>query len=303
MESRRILLTGATGFLGKSIYKELNGRFNFLRLGRSVGNDIQVDLSKEIPKLTDRVDLIVHAAGKAHVIPSNLQEAKEFDQVNVVGTQNLILGIEQSGFLPAEFVFISSVAVYGKEMGNLLDETCSLLGSTPYAKSKIKAEQLLVDWCDKKEIRLTILRLPLLVGKNPPGNLGSMIRWMKRSLYVSIGSGQCRKSMVLVNDVAQFIPRVALIGGTYNLTDGCNPTMVELEEALAKQLGVRKPIRVPNKVISGFAKIGDLLGSWFPINSNVYAKLTNELTFSDEQARKLAGWSSSSVISNLSINV
>lgn len=299
MESRRVLLTGATGFLGRSIISELSSQFSFVRLGRAAENDIKIDLSVEIPKLNMSVDCVIHAAGKAHSIPTNQKEAKEFEDVNIIGTQNLIYGIERSEFLPREFVFISSVAVYGQEVGKLLAESCPLAGSTPYAISKIKAEQLVTEWCSKNEIRLTILRLPLLVGKNPPGNLGSMIRGMKRSLYVSIGSGQCRKSMVLVSDVAKFIPKVALVGGTYNLTDGYNPTMFELEEALAKRLGVRKPIRIPNKVVAGFAKIGDMVGHWFPINSNIYSKLTNELTFSDELARSHAGWRSSSVILNL----
>jgi nucleoside-diphosphate-sugar epimerase len=299
----KVLLTGASGFLGNAIKQELSSSIDLVTLGRSSSNQLVVDLAKGKPDILTPVNWVIHAAGHAHVVPRSDEQKKKFFQVNVDGTKHLLDELDKIVPRIKAFVFISSVAVYGKETGNNITEEEQLLGSSSYALSKIEAEKLISDWCLKNQIKLSILRLPLLVGKNPPGNLGSMIRWMKRSLYISIGSGQCRKSMVLVNDVAQFIPRVALIGGTYNLTDGYNPTMAELEEALAKHLGVRKPIRVPNKVISGFAKFGDLLGHWFPINSITYTKLTNELTFSDELARRKTDWSSNSVISNLSKNV
>ena len=197
------------------------------------------------------------------------------------------------------FVFISSVAVYGKEEGNLIDENTPLSGDTPYAKSKINTEELLKSWTSENNIILTNLRLPLVVGESPPGNLGAMIRMLKRGLYLGIGSGATRKSMVLAEDVGHFIPVVAAIGGTYNLTDGHHPSMLELECAIAEKLHKSKPWRLPDLFIRIMAGAGDFLGDRFPVNSKQFAKLTSTLTFSDARARNMAGWSPHSVINHL----
>jgi nucleoside-diphosphate-sugar epimerase len=181
------------------------------------------------------------------------------------------------------------------ESGSEIAETHPLLGVSPYAKSKINAEKIVQEWCSQNRIMLTILRLPLVVGYNPPGNLGMMIKWMKRGLYVGIGSGQTRKSMVLAEDVARFIPIIQQVGGTYNLTDGVHPSMQELENALARAFGKSKPLRFPERWLRTLAKAGDTLGDRTPLNTNRLAKLTSTLTFSDGKARK-EGWSPRSVL-------
>lgn len=299
MVSETILVTGATGFLGKIICQELVSDYTVDTLSRSSNNTYRVDLAREIPIFEKQFRTIVHAAGKAHVIPQTKKEENEFYETNVLGTRHLVDALERSGRLPLEFVFISSVAVYGLEEGELITEDFALLGETPYAKSKIQAEVYLLDWCKANSVRLTILRLPLLVGQNPPGNLGAMIRMMNRGLYLGIGSGSARKSMVLATEVAKFIPKVAQTGGIYNLTDGYHPSVFEFENEVAKALGRSKPFRFPDSFINTVAKVGDVWGERFPVNSNKFKKLTTSLTFSDGKARELANWQSLSVIDHL----
>jgi nucleoside-diphosphate-sugar epimerase len=148
-------------------------------------------------------------------------------------------------------------------------------------------------------VRLTILRLPLLVGKGAPGNLGDMIRLIRKGWYVGTGRGEARKSMVLAEDIARFIPQVAALGGIYNLTDGYHPSVGEVEHALATALGRRRVIRLPYRVLLVVAKLGDVLGSWFPLNTSRLKKLDSFLTFSDEKARQTAGWNPRSVLAHL----
>lgn len=298
MNETDYLLTGASGFLGKVIFSTLSSTHKIKTLARSKGNDYAIDLAKAVPVLQESFQTIIHASGKAHIIPRTSQEAEEFFAVNYTGTVNLVKGLEESGVLPKYFVFISSVSVYGQEIGEMIDEEHSLQGSSPYAKSKIEAEKFLTLWCAKNNIMLTILRLPLLVAAEPPGNLGAMIAMMKRGLYVGIGNGGARKSMVLAKDVATFIPVIKTFGGIYNLTDGNHPSMRELELALAARLKRKKPLRLPDAVLKVVAKGGDLLGNKAPLNSLKYKKLVSSLTFSDEKARKL-GWTPHAVITNL----
>lgn len=161
----KVILTGAYGFLGKAIANHFSGR-ELVRLGRSSG-DLVVDLSLEIPRLP-ACDLVIHAAGKAHIVPKTVMEKIAFHQVNVGGTANLLAGLANSS-VPKYFVFISSVSVYGLDEGTLIDEDAPLLAKDAYGRSKIAAEEMVLNWCKKNEVVCSILRLPLLAGTNPPG--------------------------------------------------------------------------------------------------------------------------------------
>ena len=295
MKRTDYLITGASGFLGRIIAAELAPHNTISTLGRSAGNSYSLDLVKKVPVFHENFATIIHASGKAHVVPKTKKEAQDFFDVNVQGTQNLMQGLTQSEHLPGQFIYISTVAVYGKESGADITEDHPLLGQNPYAKSKIDAEKIVQQWCIQHNVILTILRLPLVVGNNPPGNLGMMIKWMKRGLYVGIGSGQTRKSMVLAEDVARFIPIIQRVGGIYNLTDGVHPTMQELENALALAFGKRKPLRFPESLLRGLAKAGDVWGTSAPLTTIRLNKLTSSLTFSDVKSRE-QGWSPRSVL-------
>jgi nucleoside-diphosphate-sugar epimerase len=288
----RILLTGFTGFLGKSILHEIENQHEILLIGRHEGGDFNCDIEKTIPPLPS-VDIVVHAAGKAHSISRSEEQEQIFFKVNTVGTQNLIHALESN--LPKTFVFISTVATYGIDSGNEISESSPLLGKTPYAQSKIKAEKYLLEWGEKFNVKILILRLPLVVGSNPPGNLGKMIKGIKLGTYFSIGGGKARKSMVLAEDVAKLISDCPDVSGIYNLTDGYHPSFAELESLICKELQIPKPFSMPLGLAKLLGKMGDFI-SLLPINSDIINKITQDLTFSDLKARQDLGWKPSRVI-------
>ena len=281
------LLTGASGFLGKSIIKQLSSEFSVFSLSRTSGNFL-FSLEHQIPLFDTSFDLVIHAAGKAHSVPKTEEEKRQFYDVNVLGTQNLLKGLEASG-IPKQFVFISSVSVYGQEEGFNIVEDSLLAAKDAYGLSKIEAEALLQKWCAQHNVVCTILRLPLLVGENPPGNLGAMHRGIAKGYYFNIGGGTAQKSMLLTEDVANFIPKIATRGGTYNLTDGFHPTFFELSCAIAKQLKKSRPMNMPLIIAKTIGLMGDFLGSKVPINSLKLKKITADLTFDDSKARA-KGW-------------
>jgi nucleoside-diphosphate-sugar epimerase len=291
-----ILLTGSSGFFGEIIYSELlKIEKNILKLSRTKG-DLKIDLSIEKPKFKDKIDFVIHASGKAHSIARTKLDVKDFFEINVTGTKNLLSGLEL-GSVPKYFVFISSVAVYGKEFGLNIDEQTPLNAQDPYGMSKIQTEQLVIDWCYKNNVVCTILRLPLLVGKNPPGNLGEMLKAIKKGYYFNIGGGKANKSMVLAEDVAHFIPKIAVKGGTFNLTDGKHPSFSALSVAIARKKIFNLPIIIAKLI--GF--IGDILGKRAPVNSIKIKKITSDLTFDDSKARQF-GWNPQSVLEYLKHN-
>jgi GlcNAc-P-P-Und epimerase len=286
----RTLITGANGFLGHHLKKHFDRKYyHTLDLSNS---DIDANLSNIPPKLSNSYVTVIHAAGKAHLVPHTVSEIQEFYDVNLGGTVNLCRALEEN--LPEKFIFISTVAVYGLENGDLVEEIQPLNGNSPYAKSKILAEDFLLEWGQKNNVQIIILRLPLLVGENPPGNLGAMIKAIRKGYYFRIGDGSTRRSMVLAEDVGNLIASNNLKPGIYNLTDGYHPSFKEIEDTIAKQLN-RKIKSMPKLIVQTACKIGDTF-SFFPINSYKYEKLTSSLTFSDQKARKELNWNPRSVI-------
>lgn len=296
-----ILLTGASGFLGNYISKKLRElNHNLIELGIENTCDISCDLSREVPKLTSEIDLVIHAAGKAHVNPITDEEKQSFFDINYRGTKNLCLALENNK-TPKAFVFISSVAVYGLDSGENIKESQPLKGSTPYALSKIQGEEFLINWCSKNNVILGILRPSLIAGKNPPGNLGMMINGIKTGKYFRIGDGSARKSILMAEDIAHIILKVFNIGGIYNVCDNYNPSFAELEELIAKQLNNKTPKSIPFWAAKSLALIGDLIGNKIPINTSKLDKIVNPLTFSNEKAKRTLGWEPLDVLQNFKI--
>jgi nucleoside-diphosphate-sugar epimerase len=292
-----VLLTGASGFLGSRIYRELTQQHTVTTLGRTpIGNrHIHCDLTQTMPVvLPEPYDVIINSAGKAHSIPRNALEQADYERVNVHGIIRLLSLLEQLPNLPKSFVHISTVLVYGRSEGQSLTEMTPLDASDAYGLSKVVAEEIVRSWSKHNGVCLTILRLPLVVAENPRGNLAAMMKAIRRGYYVHIGTGLARRSMVRADDVAAVIIRAAEVSGTFNLTDCYHPTVRALELAMARQAGKKNRLVVPLDLAKNLAYVGDginaLIGRQFPFDSIALQKLTHSLTFSDELARKQLEW-------------
>ncbi|EXY74069.1 NAD-dependent epimerase/dehydratase family protein [Bacteroides fragilis] len=295
-----LLFTGASGFLGSNIIQLLNGAYNIISVGLSPQDTYLVDIATDIPTFTDAFDVVFHAAGKAHSVPKTEAEKRLFFDVNLQGTKNLCTALENSG-IPKAFIFISTVAVYGCDSGENITEEHPLNGTTPYALSKIKAEKYLEGWCAMHNVKLSILRPSLIAGPNPPGNLGAMIHGIKNGKYLSIAGGKARKSVLMVQDIANLLPMLIEKGGIYNVCDSYQPSFRELEMVICKQLNKKLPLSIPYWFAKSMAVIGDCLGEKAPINSLKLRKITSSLTFSNEKAVRELGWKPMNVLKNFRI--
>lgn len=294
-----ILFTGSRGFLGRVLESQLSEK-SYKVYDLQYEKNKRIDISTEfLISVPYAVDTIIHAAGKAHSIPRTQNEKQLFYDINYQGTVNLTKAIDALPQKPKSFIFISTVSVYGLDKGKSINETAPLKGDSPYAKSKIMAEDYLTKWAKENNIILGILRLPLIAGPNPPGNLGAMINGIKTGKYLSIGEANAKKSIVLAEDVANIIPKLIEVGGIYNLTDGYHPSFGELENAISSSIGKSNPMKIPIWLAKLIGKAGDLLGANAPINSNKLAKITSTLTFDDSKARKNLGWKPSRVLDKI----
>lgn len=295
----QVLLTGANGFLGRFIKKSLETKADLITLGTNFTNDIICDLSDSVPEIAG-IELVIHAAGRAHIVPKSESEKDMFFKVNVDGTKNLLKALASCTELKT-FIFISSVAVYGKTSGTNIKEDEPLLAKDAYGESKILAEEIIKAWCTSRKVNYYILRLPLIAGSDAPGNLGAMVKGIKTGRYLSIGNANAKKSIVLAKDVASFVSSIQGPSGVYNLTDGYHPTFKELEQKIAGSMHKGTPKKIPILIAKFLGFAGDILGKRFPINSDRLNKITSTLTFDDTKARTALNWSSKKVLEGWNI--
>lgn len=298
---KSFLLTGASGFLGSYLLKEIINHGEVETLGRSTSNNIQCDLSDEVPLLINNYDCIIHAAGKAHIVPKNSQDADEFANVNHQGTKRLLEGVKASVHTPRTIILISTVAVYGRDFGEDISESSECLPRTPYGLSKLNAEKEVLAFGDQYNIDVVVLRLPLVIGKNPLGNLKDMIDAIMKGQFALIGKGSAKRSMVFAQDVASFIPTLTYKRGIFNLTDHQHPDFKSISQTIQARYNCKPVLSIPVLLARILAVIGDgiefVLKKKAPINTYRLKKMTQSLTFNDQNAIDI-GWKPHSIIND-----
>ena len=156
---KRVLITGASGFIGSYLTKHLKG-FKITTLSLRDVNWQTIDVSG---------DVIIHCAGIAH--SSHEISDSMYDQVNCEYTKVLLDKAIQANV--QQFIFLSTALVYGEGHVGLIDANTPLNPQNTYARSKVCAEVALLA---ASSINTLILRLPLVLGDNAKGNLRSLSR-------------------------------------------------------------------------------------------------------------------------------
>jgi len=294
------LITGWNGFLGSHLCRAVESSCSkVVRCGRTTDSDIRCDLSEEAPVIPSTINRIIHSAGVAHKSQAEQTDRNLYQRGNVDTTSNLLSALNPSTI--NSFTLISSVSVYGRQEGMQITENMEPRPLTEYAKSKLDAEILVSTWCSANNIACSIIRPPLIVGANAPGSLNKLIKAIKSRRFVLPGSGNARRSMVLANDIADWIADSPTINGTFNLTDQLDPSYKELCDQITDQLQIKPISSVPNSAMATVGFFGDMaakiLGRPMPYGLEVHNQMTKSLTFSSDFAAK-HNWTPNSVLQN-----
>ena len=288
----KILVTGATGFIGDQLCRELQQQGSQVRtLSRSpiVGSHDHwlIDLAtEECPAaLLTNIDGIFHLAGKAHALAETSQDEAEYRNINTEGTRKLLEAAQQAGV--KRFVFFSSIKAVADSPEQILDETFTMPAGTPYGLSKYAAEQLVLH--GGYVPHPVVIRPCMVYGNADKGNLPRMIKAIRRDLFPPLPETNNRRSMLHVDDLV----RAALLamekpeaaGQVYIVSDEQNYSTRQLYDLIRAALG-KRPIswQIPFFVIKALARMGDIIGRIcgrrFPIDSDSLHKLTASAQYS-----------------------
>lgn len=273
---KRVLITGANGFIGRHISKAAPEDAIVVSLGRSANNDICCDLRIEEPILGDSTfDTIIHCAGTT--------DAAEAAQLNFEGTRHLCEALEKSGNLPKNFVFLSSCSVYGLSKAHLADETIPLNPTSPYGESKADAERFLTEWSNAHGVSLSILRPASVIGTGMTGKMMELAVRIANGSYIHMPGLNPQRSFVHVEDLAEIVWAIAGIPGCYNVTDGTPHSLHDIAEGMAHRIHDKRILSMPRKLV----KILSFLGHHTPLFRKEIKMLENDLTFSSARLEAL----------------
>lgn len=302
----RVAVTGGTGCLGRPLVEKLVAGGACPKLLILPNDPLALTLDKNIEIVTGDLnspdalnslcmgcDVVFHLAGKVHALPGTEEEERNFYQVNVEGTRNVLTAVKKSS--AKRIVFYSTVGVYGKDADFHGDELSPCRPNSAYAKSKYQAEKLVLNSSNEGSSKGIVLRFPVVYGPLDRGNVAKLIKAVYGRYFFHFGDANCLRSMISSKNAAEAAVKVAFepkaAGQVFCVTDGHDYTIKKMVAAIYQALGMRsRPYHVPALMADMLGIIGDGLQKWvhipFPIDSDMVRKLSRPLTFSCEKAKK-----------------
>jgi nucleoside-diphosphate-sugar epimerase len=294
----KILVTGANGFVGKALCARLYEvghqvvpavrRTQRLR-GEYVVGDI--DNAPDWTISLQGCEVVVHLAARVHVMHEKATDSwAAFHRSNVAATLSLALQAAAAGV--RRFVFLSSVKVNGEETiaGKVFTELDMPAPLDAYGRSKMEAEQGLLEMATNTGLEVVIIRLPLVYGPGVKGNFASLIKWIRSGVPLPLGDVHNRRSMIALDNLVSFIALCADSAASPNakdqvflVSDGEDISTTELLRRVAKAYGCRArlfsaPMRLMRMAAQSMGK------------ASVADRLWGSLVVDDSKARQLLGW-------------
>lgn len=294
----KVLVTGASGFVGRPLCAELNRRGQMVRAAvRSTKDSLinaEVVLVGEIDGRTNwvaalrDVELVIHLAARVHVMQDDSANPfQEYRKVNVESTERLARAAAASGV--KRLVYVSSIKVNGEGTppGRPYTPDDVPAPVDPYGISKYEAEQALRQLAQESDLEVVIIRPVLVYGPGVKANFFSMMRWLHRGIPLPLGAINNQRSLVALDNLVDLIvtclhhPKAP--NQTFLVSDGEDLSTTALLRRTAAALG--RPARlipVPTPVLQAAAR---LLGK-----TDFGERLCGSLQVDISKTRELLGW-------------
>ncbi len=306
---KNILITGATGFIGKHLVEELlkkDQKYMIYALSRKpvkikgvkvIKGDIT---KKQSLKLPENIDTVFHLAALTNSDKKGEEAYREFKEINFYGTLNLAEACSKLKHLK-KFIFFSSVDALGIVQGKVLDEKSDSDAKSPYDISKYYAEKYLIGKFKKEKFPVVILRPTMVYGE---GELSSAMKvnvaifkickMVKKHAFPIIGNGKNLLPLVHVSNIVKgaiLAEKNGKKGEIYILSDERSYPLNELVSTIAEIQNIRFPgIHVPKFFIKTTAGVFEIFESFTgfraPIKKSAVDYITQNRMFSIAKAKK-----------------
>ena len=295
----KVLLTGATGFIGKALVAELiQQNFHISITVRQKTNLFPDEVKQFVvgdfesnPDFSTslaEIDRVIHLAGRAHVIDkAKASLLDEFRKVNTELTLNLA---KQAVTARVErFIFLSSIRVNGNQNTQPFLEIDIPNPQEPYAISKYEAEQGLINLAKNSNLEVVIVRPPLVYGNNVPGNFGRLVQWAgsRIILPLPLGAVNNARTLIAIDNLVSFIITCTLHPKAANevflISDDDSLSTTQLLKKIAKAFN-KKALLLPIPV-SWMVFVAKLLGKEADA-----VRLFSSLIVDSSKARDLLEW-------------
>lgn len=288
----RVLVTGASGFVGAALCRELLARGHDVRAAvrrmtpsealSGVQQVIVADLAMDFDRRTllEGVDVVVHLAAIAH----RAAPEGEIRRANVDATARLA---EAAGGLVRRFVFMSSVKVHGEDSGDgVYTEMGPKRPEDDYGRSKLEAERFLADLSGRTGMELVLIRPPLVYGPGVKANFLRLLRWIDSGLPLPFAAVRNRRSLIYLGNLIDAIARCVEHSralGPFLVSDDEVVSTPELVTHAARALG--RPARLVRVPLGALRLAGAISGRGGEIR-----RLTGNLVIDASRARRLLEW-------------
>lgn len=289
----KVLITGATGFVGKALTEQVGSLYDTIALVRTLNKVLSANIQQLVAAnifeadLPENIDVIIHLAGRAHILnEQSTDPLSEFRKVNVEGT--LQLARQAIDKKVKRFIFMSSIGVNGAiTLQQPFTEDALPQPHADYAVSKLEAEQELKKLFIGSDTELVIIRPPLVYAAHAPGNFARLLQLVSTNLPLPFAGTKNKRSFVALENLVDFIqvciehPNAA--NQTFLVADQTSISTRELVQDLKQGMG--KPERfvyIPQLLMKlGAACIG---------RSKLYEQLFESLEVDTTKAQNLLGW-------------
>lgn len=292
----KVLLTGSNGFLGQYLSQFLAEKGDSVlahtRKAQTFDHpnisNINFDLNDNLDNIDlNQVDVIIHCAGRAHVMNETAASPLEaYRQTNVKGTLNLAQKAVKSG--TKRFIYLSSIKVNGEQTTtHAFHPNDDIHTDDPYGLSKYEAEQALLELSQRTGLEVVVIRPVLIYGPNVKANFKSMVNLASKKIPLPIGCLDNKRSMVSVYNLADLIHTCMTHPNAnrevFLASDQDDISVKQLFEKLAKyQNNQLLMLPVPKSLISFMAS---LVGK-----KAVASRLCSELVVDTTKNTQLLGW-------------
>ena len=274
-----IIITGATGFVGKNLSKFLKEK----------GHHISPLSLRKAWELDQNAEAIIHLAGKAHDT-KNTSAEKEYFEINTELTKKLFEEFQKT---PAQdFIYFSSVMATADTVEGFLDENHTSNPQTPYGKSKLEAEEFLLSQKLPENKRLFIIRPCMIHGPGNKGNLNLLYKFVQKGIPYPLAAFENKRSFLSIDNlnflILEMLSNKNVGSGIYNFADDEVLSTNELVKLIANTSGKKEKLwKISSKLISATAKMGDVMK--LPLNSERLKKLTSNLEVSNQKIKNALG--------------